>query len=153
MKKGTIKQINANGTWKDLFKFEYEMEFTDDTGKVMTENGGALHKTKDSPYHTGQIIEYEITQNDKGFWNIKFQNDKPVFASKSNYVPKDPAEEAKIQLMIVRQSSLKASVDLICHNQLQFEQILVAAEIFTEYATGQLKAAKWSDIRTNEPPF
>lgn len=152
MKTGTIKAINSNGTWKELFKFEYEMEFKDDTGKVMTETGGALHKVKDSPYHVGQIIEYEITQNDKGFWNIKFQNDKPAFSSKSNYVPKDPVEEAKKQVMIVKQSSLKAATELVCNKIIEYDNLILIAQQLTDWAVGDAKAAKMTEP-SNDLPY
>jgi hypothetical protein len=152
MKSGTIKEIKPNGTWKELFKFEYEMEFKDDTGKVMTETGGALHKTKDSPYHVGQIIDYEITQNDKGFWNIKFQNDKPVFSGKSNYVPKDPVEEAKKQAMIVRQSSVKVAADLVGYGKIDYDNLLIVAQRITDWAIGDAKAEKMTEP-SNEMPY
>jgi hypothetical protein len=149
MKTGTIQAINGNGTWKELFKFEYEMK--DQDGNV--ETAGALHKTKDSPYHVGQIIDYEITTNDKGYSNIKFQGDKPAFSPKSNYVPKDPVEEAKRQAMIVRQSSLKAATDLVCHAKIDIDNILVMSQLFTDWAIGDINAAKLSDMQPNQLPF
>ena len=147
MKTGTIKAISQNGTWKDFFKFEYEMEDND----KLNEKGSALHKTKDSPYHEGQIIEYEITEN-KGFFNIKFQGEKPAFSGKSNYTPKDPVEEAKRQAMIVRQSSVKVAADLVGYGKVDYNDLLIIAQRITDWAIGDAKADKM-DGATNEPPF
>ena len=145
MKSAAIKEITPTGTWKELFKFDYEMEGG--------EKGGALHKTKDSPYHVGQIIEYEVTVNDKGYSNIKFANDKPAFSgSKGGYIPKDPAEEAKRQAMIVRQSSLKAATDLVCNKVIDYNEILLVAQVFTDWAMGDTKAALM-DAPTNTMSF
>jgi hypothetical protein len=144
MKSAAIKEITPTGTWKDLFKFDYEMEGG--------EKGGALHKTKDSPYHVGQIIEYEVTTNDKGYSNIKFQNDKPVFSSKSNYVPKDPVEEAKKQAMIVRQSSVKVAADLVGYGKIDYDNLLIVAQRITDWAIGDAKAEKMTGV-SNEVPF
>jgi hypothetical protein len=145
MKSAAIKEITPTGTWKELFKFDYEMEGG--------EKGGALHKTKDSPYHVGQIIEYEITVNDKGYSNIKFANDKPAFSSKSNYTPKDPAEEAKRQAMIVKQSSIKAATDLICHAKLDIDNILPFSKMLTDWVMDYIPAKKLSEMEPNQLPF
>jgi hypothetical protein len=144
MKSAAIKEITPTGTWKDLFKFDYEMEGG--------EKGGALHKTKDSPYHVGQIIEYEVTTNDKGYSNIKFQNDKPVFSGKSNYVPKDPVEEAKKQAMIVRQSSVKVAADLVGYGKIDYDNLLIVAQRITDWALGDAKAEKMTEP-SNEMPY
>ncbi len=148
MKTGTILAINGNGTWKELYKFEYEMK---DNESGNTETGGALHKTKDSPYHIGQIIDYEITVNDKGYSNIKFQNEKPTFSSK-NYQQKDPVEEAKRQAMIVRQSSVKVAADLVGYGKIDYNNLLIVAQRITDWALGDAKAEKMSDP-SNEVPF
>jgi hypothetical protein len=144
MKSAAIKEITPTGTWKDLFKFDYEMEGG--------EKGGALHKTKESPYHVGQIIEYEVTTNDKGYSNIKFQNDKPVFSSKSNYVPKDPVEEAKKQLSINRQSSVKCATELVCNGKVDFDDLLLLAQRITDWTTGDQAASKMKNP-TDIMPF
>jgi hypothetical protein len=149
MKTGTIQAINGNGTWKELFKFEYEMK--DQDGNV--ETAGALHKTKDSPYHVGQIIDYEITTNDKGYSNIKFQGDKPAFSPKSNYVPKDPVEEAKRQRMIVMQSSLNRSVELIIAGKVDYDNILLETQLFTDFIMGDIPAKKLSEMKEDKMPF
>ena len=147
MKSAAIKEITPTGTWKELFKFDYEMEGG--------EKGGALHKTKESPYHVGQVIEYEVTVNDKGYSNIKFTNDKPAYSGKSNYTPKDPVEEAKRQAMIVRQSSLKAATDLVCNKRIDLEDILLVAQKFTDWAVGDIKAERFSaptnDLKLDDP--
>ena len=145
--KAKLMNLKDNGTWTAsdntvFFKFDAEMD-NGDAGSFLAKSNPPLQKV-------GEEYEYSIEEKN-GHKNIKFV--KPAGSPFQPKIQRNPEDEAKRQLMIVRQSSLKASVDLICHNQLQFEQILVAAEIFTEYATGQLKAAKWSDIRTNDLPY
>ena len=143
MKTAAIKEITPTGTWKDLFKFDYEMEGG--------EKGGALHKTKESPYHVGQVIEYEITVNDKGYSNIKFANDKPAF-SRGGFTPKDPAEEAKKQAMIVRQSSVKVAADLVGYGKIEYNQLLIVAQRITDWAIGDSQAAEMNSP-SNDLPY
>jgi hypothetical protein len=102
MKTSKIKSIQNNGTWKDLFKFEVEME----NGDV----GGCFAKTQDPPFKVGDEKSYEYTQNGR-YWNIKWAKDeKPAWngggAAKS--FGKSPEDKADI----ARAVALKAAVDL-----------------------------------------
>jgi len=101
MKTSRIKSIQNNGTWKELFKFEVEME----NGDV----GGCFAKTQDPPFKVGDEKSYEYTQNGK-YWNIKWAKDeKPAWngggAAKS-FVKEDKSAD------IARAVALKAAVDL-----------------------------------------
>jgi hypothetical protein len=101
MKTSKIKSIQQNGTWKDLFKFEVEME----NGDV----GGCFAKTQEPPFKVGDEKQYDYTQNGK-YWNIKFAKDqKPAWnaggAAKS-FVKEDKSAD------IARAVALKAAVDL-----------------------------------------
>ena len=101
MKTSKIKSIQNNGTWKDLFKFEVEME----NGDV----GGCFAKTQEPSWKVGDEKSYEYTQNGK-YWNIKWAKDeKPAWngggAAKS-FVKEDKSAD------IARAVALKAAVDL-----------------------------------------
>lgn len=145
--KAKLMILRDNGTWTAtdgtvFFKFDAEMDNGD--------KGSFLAKSNPPQQKVGEEYEYTIEEKN-GHNNIKFA--KAAGAGFQPKVQRNPEEEAKRQLMIVRQSSLKAATDLVCHSMIQFDAILVISEIFTDYATGQLKAAPMKDIRTNEPPF
>ena len=102
MKTSKIKSIQNDGTWKDLYKFEVQME----NGDV----GGAFAKTQIPSWKVGDEKSYEYEQKGK-FWNIKFLADaKPAWngggAAKS--FGKSPEDKADI----ARAVALKAAVDL-----------------------------------------
>lgn len=102
MKTSKIKSIQNDGTWKDLYKFEVQME----NGDV----GGCFAKTQIPTWKVGDEMNYEYTQKGK-YWNIKFlQASKPAWngggAAKS--FGKSPEDKADI----ARAVALKAAVDL-----------------------------------------
>ena len=99
MKTSKIKSIQNNGTWKELFKFEVEME----NGDV----GGCFAASQDPPFKVGDEKQYEYTQNGR-YWNIKFAKEqRPAW----NGVGKSFVKEDK-SADIARAVALKAAVDL-----------------------------------------
>jgi hypothetical protein len=102
MKTSKIKSIQNNGTWKDLFKFEVEME----NGDV----GGCFAKTQEPTWKVGDEKSYEYTQNGK-YWNIKWAKDeRPAWngggGGAKSFVKEDKSAD------IARAVALKAAVDL-----------------------------------------
>jgi len=123
MKTSKIKSIQNDGTWKDLYKFEVQME----NGDV----GGAFAKTQVPTWKVGDEKSYEYEQKGK-FWNIKFLADaKPAWngggAAKS--YTKSPEDKADI----ARAVALKAAVDL--RNSDDPFQIIQVAMQFEHYLT------------------
>lgn len=122
MKTSKIKSIQNDGTWKDLYKFEVQME----NGDV----GGAFAKTQVPSWKVGDEMNYEYEQKGK-FWNIKFlQANKPAWnggAAKS--FGKSPEDKADI----ARAVALKAAVDL--RNSDEPFQIIQVAMQFEHYLT------------------
>lgn len=129
MKTSKIKSIQNDGTWKDLYKFEVQME----NGDV----GGAFAKTQIPSWKVGDEMNYEYEQKGK-FWNIKFlQSNKPAWngggAAKS--FGKSPEDKADI----ARAVALKAAVDL--HKgegepmEHQIGRICATAQAFEIYLT------------------
>lgn len=129
MKTSKIKSIQNDGTWKDLYKFEVQME----NGDV----GGAFAKTQIPSWKVGDEKSYEYEQKGK-FWNIKFLADaKPAWngggAAKS--FGKSPEDKADI----ARAVALKAAVDL--HKgegepmEHQIGRICATAQAFEIYLT------------------
>lgn len=100
MKTSKIKSIQQNGTWKDLFKFEVEME----NGDV----GGCFAASQEPPFKVGDEKQYDYTQNGR-YWNIKFAKEqKPVWngGGGKSFVKEDKSAD------IARAVALKAAVDL-----------------------------------------
>jgi hypothetical protein len=103
MKTSKIKSIQNDGTWKDLFKFEVQME----NGDV----GGAFAKTQIPSWKVGDEKSYEYEQKGK-FWNIKFLADaKPAWNGGSS-APKSYGKSPEDKADIARAVALKAAVDL-----------------------------------------
>ena len=103
MKTSKIKSIQNDGTWKDLFKFEVQME----NGDV----GGAFAKTQIPSWKVGDEMNYEYEQKGK-FWNIKFlQSNKPAWTGGSS-APKSYGKSPEDKADIARAVALKAAVDL-----------------------------------------
>jgi hypothetical protein len=99
MKTSKIKSIQQNGTWKELFKFEVEME----NGDV----GGCFAASQDPPFKVGDEKQYEYTQNGR-YWNIKFAKEqRPAWnGGAKSFVKEDKSAD------IARAVALKAAVDL-----------------------------------------
>lgn len=128
-KKSKLENIRDTGKWKELYKFE--LEFSDGTV-------GTIYRQKE---HAGVDIgtEYDFTINDKNTIKIVDPN-KP-----QNY--DTPSDNQAIQKYIVRQSSLKSSVDFwkpkiekgieCCE-----ADIVLTAQIFEEYVLLNKKPEK-----------
>lgn len=103
MKTSKIKSIQNDGTWKDLYKFEVQME----NGDV----GGAFAKTQIPSWKVGDEMNYEYEQKGK-FWNIKFlQSNKPAWNG-GGAAPKSYGKSPEDKADIARAVALKAAVDL-----------------------------------------
>ena len=124
MKTSKIKSIQNDGTWKDLFKFEVQME----NGDV----GGAFAKTQIPSWKVGDEKSYEYEQKGK-FWNIKFLTDaKPAWTGGSS-APKSYGKSPEDKADIARAVALKAAVDL--RNSDDPFQIIQVAMQFEHYLT------------------
>jgi hypothetical protein len=128
MKTSKIKSIQNNGTWKELFKFEVEME----NGDV----GGCFAASQDPPFKVGDEKQYEYTQNGR-YWNIKFAKEqRPAWnggGGAKSFVKEDKSAD------IARAVALKAAVDLHkgegeAINQ-QIGMICATAQAFEIYLT------------------
>ncbi len=102
MKTSKIKSIQQNGTWKDLFKFEVEME----NGDV----GGCFAASQEPPFKVGDEKQYDYTQNGR-YWNIKFAKEqRPAWngGGGKSFAKSNEDKSADI----ARAVALKAAVDL-----------------------------------------
>ena len=125
MKKGKVVSVKGDGTFKDLYKFEVELDNGD--------NGVMYKRTPQHWLEEGQDINYTI--NDKGTLKVIREGwDNPPSSNGSPSFKKDNS----VQKYIIKQSSLKASVDLCCskgiHNK---EDVVAIAQYFTDWVLGK----------------
>jgi hypothetical protein len=101
-KEGKITNIQGDGTFNDLYKFEIELD-NGDSGKIYKkrDNAGVL---------VGETITY--TKNDKGTIKIKTGYEKRF----SEKFP-DKGHDIRRQRYIIRQSSLKTATDFVIHTK------------------------------------
>lgn len=139
--KAKITDIKENGKWNELFKIEWKF----DNG----EGGSSLSKTWPPAQKVNDEVEFEIEEKN-GHKNVKFAK-----AAGGAFVPRvnrDPEEEKKRQLWIVRQSSLKAATELVSNGKSHFDDILTLAETFTDWVMGNIPAKKMHEP-TDTMPF
>lgn len=139
IKKGIVKNVQANGTWEGQYGLMYKFEVTigDDTGQC-------LCKTDKCKFEVGQETEYEFIGGK--YPKIKsvsnFQQNGSVKANTSNNTDKET--------LIVRQSTLKCATDFVCNNGGSPADVVEIAELFSDWV---LKGEKPKDDSNNDMPF
>ena len=134
IKNGKIELVTPNGTWqtgdgsKTFFKFEISFE-NGDVGEY-----SSIHKEQNK-FEVGTTVDYE-------YYGGKFPKIKPVYAKpnvptsgSSNSFSKSP----DVQIKIVRQSMLKASVDFWAIDpklKPSIDDVLKTAERFVQFVEG-----------------
>lgn len=127
-----VKEVKATGTWQNksgetMHRHDYEME---DGTKLQ-----ANHKSE-LPFKVGDNIEYEVKKEDPQYGKSGTVK-KP---EQGNYSGSNSSGgNDTVQLMIVRQSSLKVALDLIRQNAIADDKKIAAndvmhlAELFTDW--------------------
>lgn len=104
IKKSIVDQVIPNGTWEGRFGLMYKFEIVFENGDV----GEYSSKSKDqNKFEVGQEAEYEFTDG-------KFPKVKPHYSKPPNFSGggnKSYGKPDDVQIKIVRQSMLKASID------------------------------------------
>ena len=123
-----------------MYKFEIEMD-NGDIGEFMT-------KTKEqTKFIEGTDAEYEFTDG-------QFPKIKPVYNFQHSSQFKNNKTSDNVQEYIIKQSSLKASVDLCCskgvHNK---EDVIAIAEYFADWVLGRNKVSDLPFVDNNKAPF
>ena len=146
IKKGVVKNVQANGTWqlKDGSKTFYKHEVIFDNGDTGEYSSIMQEQTK---FVVGQETEYE-------FIDGKFPKIKPVNTFQpGNFTPKAKGD---VQEYIVKQSSLKCATDFVIANGGDVKSIIDTAEIFTNWVLKGNKPTTNSDKYNeiiNDIPF
>ena len=143
IEKSVVSHITPNGTWEwngnTFYKFEIEFE----NGHAGEYSSKFENQTK---FVVGKETEYERIENGK------FIKIKPV----SNFQQNNASgggfkKDDNVQKMIVRQSSLKAAIDLICAGHLDTKDWKKSAENFVDWVYG--KESESLPFSNNKPPF
>lgn len=139
--------LKDNGTWTSsdntvFFKFDAKMD-NGDSGSFLAKSNPPLQKV-------GEEYEYTIEEKN-GHKNIKWA--KPSGGGFQPKQQRDPAEEARRQAMIVRQSSVKVAADLVGYGKVQYDDLLIVAQRITDWAIGDAKADKMNSSTNELPPF
>ena len=134
IKNGTVDSVQSNGSWKtkDGSKtfYKFEVAFTDGTVGEYS----SIH-VEQNKFEVGATLDYEYIDG-------KFPKIKPVYAKPSVPYGKPSASFGKsddVQVKIVRQSMLKASVDFWAIDpklKPSIEDVLKTAERFVEFVDG-----------------
>lgn len=123
-KTSKVKAVQGNGTFefngKTFYKFEVEME----NGDVGTYNS---IKAEQSKFVVGEEVEYTFTGG-------QYPKIKPVYAQSNNSGGFKPNPER--DLKIVKQSCLKASVELCTAGEIKLKDIIKTAEKFVSWVNG-----------------
>lgn len=145
--KSKVTKLEQTGTWtsgegKTFYKFDIEFDNGD--------KADFLQATPEMKHALGSEPEYEITTNEKGYKKIKFLGEKKDF-SKGGYSRFDPAEDAKRQAMIVRQSSVKVAADLVGYGKVDYDDLLIVAQRVADWAMGNIEATKMREPNNSMP--
>ena len=128
MKTDKVKRVTSNGTWEGKFGLMYKFEvefFNGDCGEYSSK---MENQTK---FVEGQEANYE-------FIDGKFPKVKPYYAPpQSNGQTFNYKKDDNVQDLIVRQSSLKAAVDLCRGNDCSPEEVCATAQIFVDWVNGK----------------
>ena len=143
-KNSRVTKITPNGTWEGQYglmhKYDIEME-NGDKGEYLSK-----HENQDK-FTEGKEAEYDFI--DGNFPKIKPVSTFTPFPSGNNSTKNKRPDN--VQEMIVKQSSLKAAVDIcIAQGTYSAEDILSRAEAFTDWVMdkNQVKGMSFVDDKT-----
>ena len=139
MGKNKIKSVQGNGTYKDMFIFEITFE----NGDI----GNLYRKTEDAKVEVGQEVEYDLKPS--GTIKIITDYNREEFIKKTTTISKPNKDN--IQLMIVKQSCLKAAVEL--DKTGDRSKIVKDAQYFTDWVMDDCYNKKESNTERDDIPF
>jgi len=115
----TIQIIEPKGSWEGQFGKMYTFKVVFLDNETLEVNS----KTETPPYKVGDVVDYEVTKVGKYGKQGKIKKAETLTSSVPGGVNRD--------LLIVRQSSLKAAVE--CNPSASPHAILMMAELFTQW--------------------
>ena len=138
-KKSKVVSVQANGTWEGKYGVMYKYEVAFENGDAGEYSSKSAEQNK---FVEGQETEYE-------FIDGKFPKVKPVSNFQQGGFTAAPKND-KVQEYIVKQSSLKCSVDYVIANGGDEARVIELAEMFTAWV---LEGKKPTGTTSNDMPF
>lgn len=158
LKTSKIVNIQGNGTFETqhgmFFNYDMQME-NGDSGEYASKNYTSVDAL---PFKVGTEIDYEWHPHDK-FPKIK----RPTIAGTKRFDPNQSFKSSSsrnndpdVQIMIVRQSSLERSVDILSHNnvgkRVKLSDVLLLASELTQFVVEGTKFDPSKKVESNPPP-
>tara|TARA_R100001369_G_C3322075_1_gene169115 strand:- start:1957 stop:2400 length:444 start_codon:yes stop_codon:yes gene_type:complete len=122
-KTSKVIAVQASGTWEGSYGLMYKFEVTFENGDTGEYSGKNKDQTK---FVVGESAEYTLTGG-------KFPKVKPVYEQGQAFTPQKGLE---VQLLIVKQSCLKAAVELCTNDKIQLSQVLDLSNKFVDWVNG-----------------
>lgn len=138
-KKSKVVSVQANGTWEGKYGVMYKYEVAFENGDAGEYSSKSAEQNK---FVEGQETDYE-------FIDGKFPKVKPVNNFQQGGFTAAPKND-KVQEYIVKQSSLKCSVDYVIANGGDEARVIEIAEMFTAWV---LEGKKPTGTTSNDMPF
>jgi hypothetical protein len=119
------------------------------------DHGQYMSKTKDqSKFIVGVEANYTHDTSKPDFPKIKpFNEFKPNVSGNNFNGSRQSQNSPDVQKMIVRQSSLKAAVDICSPKNMQVKDVLEVADIFVAWVYEEKPKAEMQEVGTNDMPF
>lgn len=138
-KKAVVQNVQSNGTFESKFGTLYKFEIEMDNGDIGEYSSKSKEQTK---FVQGTLVDYQ--------WDItypKFPKIKPVNTFQQGKLVMKQGKTDDVQAMIVRQSSVKASIEL--NRDRDIRSILETADIIYDYCT----TGNLPDVSKDSQPF
>lgn len=146
-KTSKLKNVQGNGTFNDLYKFE--VSFEDGS------NGILYRKTAEPKVEIGQ--DYTFTINQKGTVKIIPPGGLEQYKNNgSNNYAKVPTSSISVSRdeLIVRQVAIKAAVDFCKNNNCSPEEVTANAQIFRDWIFNEATKEKMQEVGAKDDlPF
>lgn len=136
LQKSKCVAVTPNGTWQSKYGLLYKFEVAFENGDV----GEYSSKTQDqNKFVVGNETDYELHSreyNGKTYYNVK-----PVLQQMNaqGFAPRGARNE-DTQIQIIRQTCIKASVELAVSDRIDVSQVIEIAQQLVEYVqSGDVK--------------
>lgn len=129
VKKGIVKDVQANGTWEGQYGLMYKFEVTFENGDI----GQALSKTENCKFVVGEEASYEYKGGQ--YPKVKYVSEY----QQTSYKPQAKADN--VQELIVKQNALTNATSFVCNNGGTPQDVLEIADMFKEWVLADKKPA------------
>tara|TARA_Y100000310_G_C20382759_1_gene668933 strand:- start:106 stop:519 length:414 start_codon:yes stop_codon:yes gene_type:complete len=127
LKKDVVRDARQDGTWTNkMGKRFYRHVIEMDNGDIGEYSSATQEQSK---FIIGEETEYELNRENPDWIKIKPIYKEGIYLEKNN----NGLKNDNVQELIVRQSSLKASVDYCDNDKCSPEEICETAQIFTDW--------------------